>query len=236
MLVWYQELAWGLVASNQLGDGLRFFILGVGLREELCKLLLFMPLLPWLLRRRDELTVLLSAACVGLGFAVEENIGYFAGSLGTATIGRFLTANFLHMSLTGVAGLWLYRGFRWPRDCGPQAVAVFGVVVFAHGLYDAFGVVEYLDEYAIVGWIIFLLLAYQFFHELREMWQPGNDVVSLTGTFVFGLSALMGATFAYVAYGHGFSFAVNAFAAPSLQMALFAYVYLREMPESLVRT
>src|SRR5262245_35704155 len=67
----WQEHRWNLVESESLLPGLRFFILGVGLREELAKFLCFLPLLPWCVWRRDELAALLLAACVGIGFAME---------------------------------------------------------------------------------------------------------------------------------------------------------------------
>ena len=75
--VYWQEEVWGLEDSKDLIGGLRFYILGVGLREELSKLLLFLPLLPWVLRRGSEREALLVAACVGLGFAMEENVQCF---------------------------------------------------------------------------------------------------------------------------------------------------------------
>lgn len=86
-----------------------YYIAGVGAREELCKLLLFLPLLPFLIRRDDELEALTVGCFVGLGFAVEENCGYFTMSAAASAPGRFLTANFFHIVLTGAGGLALFR-------------------------------------------------------------------------------------------------------------------------------
>ena len=91
---------------NETGDPLRdllFFTFGVGLREEISKLVFFAPLLP-LLRRANctRLDVLICGALVGLGFAAEENLSYLhQGDLSTA-MARFLTANFFHMSMTAI--------------------------------------------------------------------------------------------------------------------------------------
>ncbi|QDU54674.1 PrsW family glutamic-type intramembrane protease [Aeoliella mucimassa] len=132
----WQDIEMGISEADDLKAGLKFFIAGVGLREELCKLLMFVPLLPPIIRRRNEREALIVAACVGLGFAMEENINYILGT-GDAT-GRFLTANFFHMSLTGIAGLALCRGIWCPRERAAEAGVVFLVAVFVHGLYDAF--------------------------------------------------------------------------------------------------
>ena len=48
------------------------------------------------------------AACVGLGFACSENILYFGSGFESAVFPRFLTANFLHTSLTAIVGLSMY--------------------------------------------------------------------------------------------------------------------------------
>ena len=80
----------------------------IGLREEALKLLLFVPLIPFLLNR-DDLEILTVAGLVGLGFALEENINYFQASAGLSAVGRFATANFLHIALTAMCGLTLTR-------------------------------------------------------------------------------------------------------------------------------
>jgi len=68
----FYRVGWGLVESDQLVPGLRYNILGIGLREEFAKLCCLLPLMPLLLRQRSELAALLLSACVGLGFAIEE--------------------------------------------------------------------------------------------------------------------------------------------------------------------
>ena len=65
-----QERIVGLDENGTFVNDLIFYISGVGLREELSKLLLFAPLL-WFLRKKSDAVVLLTAGCVGLGFAIE---------------------------------------------------------------------------------------------------------------------------------------------------------------------
>jgi len=233
LLLW-QEVAWELNDSRELMPGLRYNILGVGLREELAKLCCLLPLMPFLLRQRNELVVLLVSACVGLGFAIEENIGYFSGSQGQAAIGRFLTANPFHMTLTGLIGLAVYRGLRYPRDWGPHALATFGLMVFAHGIYDAAISLPALADYSIATTIIFALVVYQFFHELRELRTTSNDTISLTATFLCGVSLVTSATFVYLSATLGSDAAFDTLFNGILSMSLMVYLFLREMPETLV--
>ncbi len=110
---------------------LTFFIVGVGLREEGLKLLCFLPLALLLRKVKDRRIILVSASLVGLGFAAVENFQYTM-SMPTLS-GRFLTANALHMALTGLCGLALHDSFRKGGDEAPRTLAA---AVAAHGMYD----------------------------------------------------------------------------------------------------
>ena len=230
----WQEYAWNLQPSSELIPGLRFWVLGVGLTEELAKLLCVLPLVPILLKLRDELSALLVSACVGLGFAIAENVNYFAGAGSMSAMGRFLTANPFHMTLTGLAGLMLYRTFRNPGGWGSHALGIFGMLVFAHGLYDAFIAMPAFADYAIVHTIIFALVVYQFFHELRELRSNHRDTISLSANFLFGVSVLTTSTFVYLSATVGMSVAFDALANGVLGLAVMVYLFLREMPDTMV--
>ncbi len=230
----WQEHAWNLHESDELIPGVRFYVLGVGLREELAKLLCVLPLMPILLRVRDELTALLVSGCVGLGFAITENVNYFAGTGGTAAMGRFLTANPFHVTLTGLAGLMLYRVLRNPRGWGSHALGFFGMLIFAHGLYDAFIAVPALAEYSLFTMIIFALIVYQFFHELRTLRKPQGDTISLSANFLCGVSVLTASTFVYLSATLGMSVAFDTLASGVTGLAVMVYLFLREMPETMV--
>jgi RsiW-degrading membrane proteinase PrsW (M82 family) len=224
----------GLHETEDLVGGIRFFVLGVGLPEESAKLLCFVPLIPLLLWVRGDLIAMMTAGCVGLGFAFVENVSYFHGSLGTDAVGRYLTANPAHMTLTGLAGLALYRAVRDPKGWGPQALLVFGLMVLAHGLYDATIVIPAFGDLAILGSIIFALVVYQFFRELRELRPKRVEVVSLTATFLAGVSLVTAATFVYISSLVGFGPACDAMVMQVVSTSLMAYLFLREMPETMV--
>jgi RsiW-degrading membrane proteinase PrsW (M82 family) len=233
-LISWQQHTWGLAPAHDLASGLRYFLLGVGLREELCKLIGLLPIVPLLVRRRSELEALLVAASVGLGFATAENSHYFAASQGVDSLSRFLTANFFHMAATGLVGLALCRALWSPRALGPESLAVFAVVVAAHGLYDALIALPALATYSMGSTIIYVLLCYQFFRELRAARADRPETVSLTATFLFGVSCLTAATFVYLSAVAGWTVAARLLAPEILSMSLMVYVFLREMPETLV--
>jgi RsiW-degrading membrane proteinase PrsW (M82 family) len=230
----WQERRLGLVETDELVGGIRFFVVSVGLREELAKLLCFVPLIPLLLLIRGDLIAMMTAGCVGLGFAFVENVSYFHSSFGKDAVGRYLTANPLHMTLTGLAGLALYRAARDPKGWGPQAMLVFGLVVLAHGLYDATIVIPAFGDLAILGSILFALVVYQFFRELRELRPQQVEVVSLTATVLAGVSLVTAATFVYISSLAGFAPACDAMVMQVISTSLMAYLFLREMPETMV--
>jgi RsiW-degrading membrane proteinase PrsW (M82 family) len=229
--VLWQERAWGLEESQELAGGLRYFILGVGLREELSKLLCLSPLMPWLVWRRDELAALVCGGCVGIGFGMEENIGYISSSDAASTLGRLLTALPLHMALTGLMGLALYRACRWPRTWGPQFVGIFTALVIAHGLYDVFIAVPALEQYSLVSGIIFVLVEFEFFRELRPLIQRRGQPISLTGNFLACVSLVAAANIVYLCAAVGWRHAGEVLAAGLTAQGVMVYLFLREMPE-----
>jgi RsiW-degrading membrane proteinase PrsW (M82 family) len=221
------------VESENWAAGIRYFVLGVGLREELSKLLLLLPLAPLLVRRGNELETLTVAACVGLGFALVENSHYFKATLGSSSVSRFLTANFFHMAATGLIGLAVVRGLREPRVRGLEALAIFGVIVFAHGLYDAALSLPALAEYSMGAMVIYILLAYQFFHELRNVRIRQPETISLTANFLCGISLIAAVTFVYLSGQLGCRMAAVLLVPEMLTTAVMVIMFLREMPASL---
>lgn len=232
---YWQELALGLEDSAELIEGIKFYVLSVGLREELSKLLLLLPLMPWIVRRGNALEALIVSACVGLGFAILENSGYFARSGGANTMGRFLTANFAHMALTGLIGLAVARAFWSPQRNAGQAAVVFLVVVLAHGFYDAVIAIPVLFQYSMAGTIIFILLSYIFFHELRQLRSGSRETISLTATFLFTVSTLTAVTFVYLCSQIGFRTSGQILFSDVTSLGAMVYMYLREIPNSLLR-
>ena len=236
LIVLYQQQAFGWEEADDIIGGIAYYVVGVGLREELCKLLLFLPLVPLLVRRRSELEMLVVAGCVGLGFALEENMGYFQASHSAIAVARYLTANFFHIAATGLAGLALCRAVWSPRTHGLAFLPVFLLIVVAHGMYDALLAVPGLNEYSLFALMIYVLLCYQFFRELRTHRSARREPITLTANFLFGISSIAAITCIHLTATQGLEFAYQVVGHEILSMAVVAYVFLREMPETMVRT
>ena len=89
MVITLEEVTLNLRQVGEVVPDAIFFVFGVGLREEACKLLLFLPLLPILRRRGSRLEALTCGALVGLGFAAEENVLYFQNFEASVCHGHF---------------------------------------------------------------------------------------------------------------------------------------------------
>jgi len=205
LIITLQEEVLGFEEKYDLIGGLLYCVAGVGLREEFCKLLLFTPLLPWLVRKKDPLLAMIVAGCVGLGFAAEENVSYLHMSAGIGGPGRFLTANFLHISTTALTGYALYRvcvnGWR-ELD---YFASMFGMIVFAHGLYNAFIMLPALMEYSLFSGTIYVLLCYQMYQILDSLRPRSHQKISLSFVFTLALSVVLAVCLGWVISLAGFN-------------------------------
>jgi hypothetical protein len=166
---------------------------------------------------------------------MEENIGYIGSSLGTGTLGRLLMPVPMHLTMTGLVGLAAYRACRWPKDWGPQFVAWFGVIVLAHAMYDALSAVPELQKYSLGSMIIFIALMYQFFRELRPLQALRTDPISLTANFLFCVAVVAAAMFVYLSAAVGWRMAALVQGQSLAAEGVVVYLFLREMPETMVR-
>jgi RsiW-degrading membrane proteinase PrsW (M82 family) len=232
---YWMEVRWNLRYSELLAPAVRFFVLSVGLREELSKFVCYLPFLAWAVWKRDELAALMLAGCVGLGFGMEENINYIYGSVATATLTRLLLTVPLHMAMTGLIGLAAYRACLWPRDWGPQFIAWLGVIVLAHGIYDVFAGTPAVEGYGYFGLVIFVALVHQYFRHMRPKQALRVEPISLTANFLFCVATVAATTFVYLSAAIGWQTAGDILVASLVGQAVMVYLFLREMPEALIR-
>lgn len=198
-----EEILGTVVEQEDLAGGLTHYIAGVGLREEALKLVFFLPLLPWLLRRGKAIDALVAAGLVGLGFALNENLGYFQLEGEGVAIGRLLTSNAFHLALTGSAAFALFRTL-WFRGRGwEEALATFLAVVIAHGLYDSFiGLPALAANLGIGSAIILALACWRYFDFTAAHYRPSGLRVPVLAVFVLGTALVVGLTMNVVIYGH----------------------------------
>jgi RsiW-degrading membrane proteinase PrsW (M82 family) len=200
-----QERQLGFSADAEFPGNLWNYLAGVGLREELCKLALFAFLLPVLVRRGDAGTALVAGALVGLGFAVEENLQYYDAGGGGVVWARLVTANFIHLALTGIAAHGLYQMVRTGFHDTGAFITSFAFAVLAHGFYD-FALTEWMDgllQLGILHLIVLAAVANRFFGLLEAHTKPGRAPVSPAGVFVLGSAVLVAGLLITAAWQEG---------------------------------
>lgn len=232
LLIIVQDDIWRFSSGAEIERVFAYYIGGVGLREELAKLILFAPLV-LLLRKRSELEALLVACFVGLGFAVEENVGYFHNSAAASSTGRFLTANFLHIALTGLNGLAFFRACTRGGAGLNDFLFVFPLTVLAHGLYDAFLSAPQIDRGDIFATMCFIGISYWFFSRAHHLRTHVRMTLSLTGALVIGLSVLAATMIAFQMVTLGASAGASLIFTELLGSAAMLFVFFREFAEPL---
>ncbi|MEE9367703.1 MAG: PrsW family glutamic-type intramembrane protease [Pontiella sp.] len=233
LFIYWQEYQLGFSMGADPMSQLIYCILGIGFREEALKLLLFVPLIPFLLKR-DDLEILTVAGLVGLGFALEENINYFQASAGLSAVGRFATANFLHIALTAMCGLTLTRAIVHRGEDIQHAVTTFLLAVAVHGLYDAFLMVPLLADYSWLTYTVFVLMGYQYFGWLRHLREKWKDPVSITAIFTYGVILVTGMSFVLYAWDYGPLPALQSIVYEAIGVGIILVLFYREIPENTV--
>jgi protease PrsW len=233
LVIFLQEHQLGLTEGDTLITQVIYCVAGIGMREELLKLLCFVPLLPFVLKRNDDRVTFIVASLVGLGFAVEENLNYFEMSQGISTLGRFVTANFLHLSLTGLCGLALTRAVKHGGYYINQVVNTVGLAIIAHGAYDAFIIVPELVEYGMLTSIVFILIVYRYFAEARALRRTWSSPFSMTAQLTFSLVTIIGTSFIIVAWSSGAMLGLITIASEVISVGVLLVLFYREIPEAI---
>jgi hypothetical protein len=230
LLIAVEEAQLKLVATGDAARDVIFYVFGVGLREEASKLLLFLPLVPILRKWGDRLDVLVCGAFVGLGFAAEENLNYLASGDVHTGLGRFLTANFFHMALTGTLAAALDDFLRdrekYATDFSRTALMVVGM----HGGYDfLISHEEYGGGYFAMG--IYFFLVRMFLGAVDRARPRADRFLSLTHVFVLALAVVTGTCAVYAVSALGPAQGALVLAEGLLGVAILIYAFIRTLRE-----
>ncbi len=227
-----QEQIRGFTMEGDLMHQLIYCVAGIGLREEVLKLLFFIPLIP-LLKKRPQIDALVVAAIVGLGFAIQENVGYYQGG-GFSPWARFFTANFFHMAVTGLLGLALVQFVRWPRTRWEELLSTFIAAVVLHGLYDAFYMIPQLLEFSSFAPLLILsVIAYRFF-DIGEHLASSSRRRDLSplGVFVLGAALLAGVLMIVSCWGMPFRLALMGFLGSGLSIFPIIFIFINRFRDA----
>lgn len=234
-LVILQDDILGFSSGEDVYRTFAYYIVGVGAREELCKLLLFVPLLPFLIKRDNELEAFIVACFVGLGFAIEENGSYFMLSEAASAPGRFLTANFFHIALTGLNGLALFRACSRGMSGVNDLMLVLPLTITAHGVYDALLDLPGVEGSGFLAIIAYVAFSFYFFGRIHPLRNNVRMTISLTGSFVFGVSILASAVIAFQMATLGAAAGASLIFSELMGSGILLVMFFREFNEPLAR-
>jgi len=228
LLIAVEEAKLHLVETGDAPRDVLFFVFGVGLREEASKLLMFLPLLPLLRKYGDKLDVLVCGAMVGLGFAAEENLGYLADGNLHNGLGRFLTANFFHMAMTGTLANalddFLSDREKYAADFSRTSLFIVGI----HGAYDfllSHG--EYGGGY--LAMTAFVFLTRMFLSAVEVARRRADRGITPLHAFIFAVSLVVGVTLAYATLAVGPKMAIAMTGAGLIGDGIIVYVFVRTL-------
>ncbi len=227
-LIEWQTAVLHLVPTGEVVRDAAFFVLGVGFREELSKLLLFLPLLPFLRRYGTPVDVVACGALVGLGFAAAENVDYFARGDLTAALGRFLTANFLHMSMTAIAATAASRIGKKP-DAFYDFTVAFLTVVVLHGVYDFFLAGPLAESLAYFAMMVLVVLAQRFILIMHDARLRVGRSKPLLPVFAIGIAVVTGASYVYASVIVGPTTAAEVMYLGLLGVGILVIVFVKQL-------
>jgi RsiW-degrading membrane proteinase PrsW (M82 family) len=231
-IIWQEEM-FGFKENGEFLNDLLYCISGIGLREETAKILLFLPFVFFIAKRRTQIEILIAAGCVGLGFATIENIAYFddptRGGPGAA-FPRLVSAAFLHISLTGILGLALCRFWHYPKRCWEELVGTFVAVVLIHGIYDALIIVPQLSEQlGILAFVVLVLTIRHYFRKLAATRGPVSQTISPLAVYVLGSALVIGAAWIFAMRHYDLDTALDGVGKGALLSGILAFLYINEL-------
>jgi RsiW-degrading membrane proteinase PrsW (M82 family) len=228
LLIAVEEAKLRLVETGDPMRDLLFFVFGVGLREEAAKLLLFLPLLPILRRWGTKLDVLVCGAIVGLGFAAEENLNYLAQENLQTGLGRFLTANFFHMALTGTLASAL-DDFVSDRENQASAFSRTAFFIIAiHGAYDfLLSHEEYGGGYFAMS--AFVFLTRMFLGAVDNARGRADRGIAPVHAFIVAVAVVTGVSLAYAVTAVGPAAALTIVGSGLIGEAIIVYMFVRTL-------
>lgn len=235
LVIWQQDF---MGITNDVPYDVWHLIIGVGLREEVCKLALAALFMPWLVWKRLPGIALMTGGFVGLGFAFEENLGYYerAGAGGGVALLRFLTANFMHIAMTALTTHALYDMIRSRFHRVQQFLIIFFSIVVAHAIYDYdFDLPGMKDLSAYFPYIILGFLAWRFWDQVEIEMPHSRQLIAPSAVFLLGVALIISCSFFLTAYEAGTHDALINSAMSSVSFLTITLIYWKRFEIHLTR-
>ena len=232
-LLW-TEFEFGWTEGTDFFSTLFYMIASVGLREEVLKMLFYAPLLVYTGKEGRDLEALLLGALVGLGFAIEENLSFFARHGASTAVSRFVSANMLHFYLTGITSLALTRAVRNPAKWAMDSFQVLVFAILLHGIYNTLGSqpLPIVGDLSTFAWATLFGCAALFFRELEHLAPPrGTRGITRTAILTWGFCGLVCLELAWAASELPFDQALNLIGQSALAAVFTGYIFVHYIRE-----
>jgi protease PrsW len=150
----YKSYSFGL-NGDVLNDAL-FSVAGVGLIEEVVKLIPFLLILNFTHLVKKPIDYIVVASACGLGFAVLENLMYIANEGLDVIHSRALTSSLSHMACSGIVAYgFILRRYRWTTRW--WLIPLFFILATAaHGFYDFWLLNDKVRSLGVITLLFFL--------------------------------------------------------------------------------
>ncbi|NOQ28223.1 MAG: PrsW family intramembrane metalloprotease [Bacteroidales bacterium] len=156
----------GFTLNGNVLNDLFYCIIGIGVIEELVKILPVIIILKYTKAINEPVDYLIYGSISALGFAFSENLLYFNSYGPQIIIGRALTAVVFHMFLTSLAayGLMLKK-YKSSKGLFSDFLMYFLLAAIIHGLYDFWLINQTVSQFRLLS-IVILIFCLSFFNTL----------------------------------------------------------------------
>lgn len=206
-----QYLYYDFSLTGSLSDDLFYCIFGIGLREELVKLVAFFIIFKWSGQVNETVDYLIYASVSALGFAFMENLSYFNDAgLGSITT-RAFSATLLHISLSAIAvsGFLIARHKNGTEPVAPYFLTSFIAAVLLHGLYDLFifhANIPFMTVYFMLLLIAVIIIYGRLIKNAlnQSQFNPGDcRTLNITRLFIYGMYLVLLSQYLITAWNYG---------------------------------
>ncbi|MBI9055423.1 MAG: PrsW family intramembrane metalloprotease [Bacteroidales bacterium] len=156
----------GFNLNGKVLNDLLYCILGIGVIEELVKILPVILILRFTRAINEPVDYLVYGSVSALGFAFAENLLYFNNYGAQIIMGRALTAVVFHMFLTSLAayGLMLNK-YKSGKGLLTDFTKYFLLAAIIHGLYDFWLINQAVSKFGLLS-MVMLVFCFSFFNTL----------------------------------------------------------------------
>lgn len=156
----------GFTLNGKVLNDLLYCIIGIGVIEELVKILPVLLILKYTKAINEPVDYLVYASVSALGFAFAENLLYFNSYGPQIIMGRALTAVVFHMFLSSLAayGLMLNK-YKQGKGILTDFTKYFILAAVIHGLYDFWLINQTVSRFGLLS-MVMLVFCFSFFNTL----------------------------------------------------------------------